>query len=450
MSGKGTGQPSPSEPSARPPADESSDEDSDEQPEVAGSATVEPMSDHDWLQVLSPKISSRNFKESFYWVPFVRETVLHLFHPFLTPFVWTFLRMFRGSTRASLFLSSHQWTLSLTRPLISQANLSRIYNWFYFAILIHVVVWLLFVLACVPSLGKQDYTHEAIFLLAFKIVWSCAVGVKYGFYSLPLQHVVTKTHVPSVFIASEQLVSNWRPKLERLMFELRVASSHAPVPMGSLYMTISSKHPAAIYCQKCNEVGDVPLCLLQPSLVSDLMAKLPNTNFHKVFWSKPPAFIEAEGKEYQDISAYVEVASYKPFLPEGELKTMLPKLAASADNTSFVAVDLSAPQSSKTRRRVTLNSRAKFLSVTDCSKLHPQTSPSPSTDYVCVSASVLVAYCVCRCWNFGSKWIGDSFFDYKSRAWIAIQFLNVVQYAAPGVMRVLEVRLRRVLLIRRA
>ena len=157
-----------------------------------------------------------------------------------------------------------------------------------------------------------------------------------------------------------------------------------------------------------------------------------------------------EGKEYQDISAYVEVASYKPFLPEGELKTMLPKLAASADNTSFVAVDLSAPQSSKSRRRATLNSRAKFLSVADSSKLHLQTSPSPSTDYVCVPASVLVAYCVCRCWNFGSKWIGDSFFDYKSRAWIAIQFFNVVQYAAPGVMRVLEVRLQRVLLIRRA
>jgi hypothetical protein len=267
------------------------------------------MSDSDWMHVMYPNTTSRNFSETFCWSPFVTEFVLHLLHPLLTPFVWAYVRLTQGRVAASLFLAYHAWNLALVPPTVAEKdgkvlrtyelkrNFLTIFIWSSFNIVL-IMPLLLVVLAFVRSGGTQNYTQEAIFALAFKTVWALTVGVKYGYYSEKLLSIMLTQPVPWEHLSKEQLASNWAPKLDRLMFELRVASFGLPISTADNKIAILVNHPVAMYCLQCQELGDAPLCLIRPSILTKLVDNLPVNNFHRVFWSKPPPAIQSEGKTY--------------------------------------------------------------------------------------------------------------------------------------------------------
>ncbi len=258
-----------------------------------------PMTDRDWMHVMNPSVVGRNGEEPFHWFPFIREFVLHLLHPLLTPFVWIFLRAVKGSEAASLFLSSHVWTVTYsTGPPTVKTRLLGIFGVFFVQIFAMLVPYLLFVLAF-SSHSRQNYTHEAVFAIMFRAIWSLSVGIKYGLYSEKFLAILPSRAVPAEKLISEQIMTNWSPDLDRLMFELRVASVGLPTSMSKSVIYISKHHPMARYCLQCQEIGDMPLCLIRPSLLTDLLQKLPSDNFHRVFWSKPPPAIPSEGKVYK-------------------------------------------------------------------------------------------------------------------------------------------------------
>jgi hypothetical protein len=260
-----------------------------------------PMSDRDWMHVMNPSVVGRNGEEPFHWVPFIREFVLHLLHPLLTPFVWMFLRTVKGSEAASLFLSSHLWTATpppSTGPSTIKAKLLGLLAFFFIQIFAMLFPYLLFVLAF-SSHGSQNYMHEAVFAVMFRTVWSLSVGIKYGLYSEKFLAILPSRAVPADKLLSEQIMTNWSPDLDRLMFELRVASVGLPTSTSKSIIYISKHHPMARYCLQCQEIGDTPLCLIRPSLLTNLLQKLPGDNFHRVFWSKPPPAIPIDGKAYK-------------------------------------------------------------------------------------------------------------------------------------------------------
>jgi hypothetical protein len=421
-------------------------------------STAPSMTDRRWMNVSYPKMSSRNFTESFHWSAFIREFSLHFFHPFLTPFVWAYIRIANGKQAASLFAASHLWTIYSVPPDSKHRFFNVIISglvWFTFVCFVHTILLVLVVLAFSNAGGSQNYVHEAAFAIAFKFVWSLAVGVKYGLYSEKLLTLLKIQPIPTDFISAEQLVMQWHPTFHRLMFDLRVASIGLPISISQSMISVPVQHPVARYCSKCKEVGDLPLCLLQPSLIRHVWDKLPTNNFHSLFWLKPPPVIAAEGKEYDCFLAdgNVEHASYAPFMPHDEPPVLDTKSSAT-ENVSPVDVDVAVdPNSTKTlhrRRRHTLFVGDQFISASQSS---PTSSPklgsqskvdAESTEisgYVDVPAGVLLAYCVTRSWNFGKTWLGGDNGDRSSVATVFLNLLALFSYMIPGIMRQFEVSL---------
>jgi len=417
------------------------------------------MTDRQWMNVSNPKMSSRNFTENLQWSAFIREFSLHLFHPVVTPFVWAYIRIANGKQAASLFVASHLWTINSVLPASKYRFANVIISvlvWFTFNFAVHFIQFVLIALAFSNAGGSQNYTHEAAFAIAFKVVWSLAVGVKYGLYSEKLLTLLKIQPIPYHFIFAEQLSMQWHPTFHRLMYDLRVASVGLPISISQSMISVSVQHPIARYCTKCKDVGDLPLCLLQPSVIQHVLDKLPTNNFHSLFWLKPPPTILAEGKENAIFFAdgNVEYSSYAPFMPHDGPRVLDTASSSTTENVSPVDVDLAVdPDSTKIlhrRRRHTLFVGDQFISASQSS---PTSSPklgsqskvaaeaTESSGYVDVPAGVLLAYCVTRSWNFGKTWLGGDNGDSSSVATVLLNVLALFSYMIPGLMRQFEVSL---------
>jgi hypothetical protein len=413
------------------------------------------MTDRQWLNLSYPKMTSRNFTERFHWSAFIREFSLHFFHPFFTPFVWAYIRIVKGKIAASLFLGSHLWAINHVPP-DSKYRFFKVMLycllWFIFVVFVHITPWAIVVFAFSNTGGTQNYIHEAAFAISFKFVWSLAVGVKYGLYSGKLLAVLKIRPIPDAFIIAEQLSMQWHPSFHHLMFHLRVASVRLPISISRSMISVSQDHPVARYCTKCKDVGDLPFCLLQPSVIQHVLEKLPTNNFHSLFWIKPPPVISVTGKEYAD--GNVEHVSYAEFMPHYEARVLNSASSSTPENTLSVEVDVAINPDSKEilrrRRRHTLFVGDQFVSASQNS---PTSSPklgsrskaaaesSENSSYVDVPAGVLLAYCVARSWNFGKKWLGGQNNDRSSVASILLNLLCVVSYMIPGLVRQFEVSL---------
>jgi hypothetical protein len=372
----------PAEETASSDAAASSSDDQIENEEPDFSST---MSDQDWLRIMYPTIVNRAEQENVYYIPFLREAVHHFMHPVLTPFLWLWIRYYHGHFQADLYLSSHVWSLSLERPIASQKNAARVALYSFFNILLPVIPLLLFVLAFARIGGTQNYMVEGIFLLILKAIWSLSVGIKYGFYSRPLQRLLKQRQIPPAYITSEQILMNWAPSIDRLMFELRAASSMGASKITYSPLLVSENHPVVQYCRNCSRVGDEPLCVLQPQRIRDILQQLPASNFHRVFWSRPPPSIRAHDKRYESPQK-VDITSYKAFLP--------------ADANPNVEMKKSDPAA------VVKGTRARLRSLLSADHFdEPQPSRLGSSP---VPAGVLLSYCICRAWTFGKSWTGAS------------------------------------------
>jgi hypothetical protein len=435
------------------------------------------LTERDWMHIMYPNITNRNLGETFLLIPFLREFMLHLLHPFLTPFVWALIRVTKGRNAAHLFLTYHSWNLSLESlksfsdgdredtVLSTRAfknDLIQIILWFFFNIFIHGVPWLLLVLAFIHQGGTQNYTHEAVYAVTFRALWTLAVGVKYGFYSEKLLSVLYKRPLPQALMQNEQLMNNWSPKLDRLMFELRVASFGLPISTSKSMISVSKNHPIATYCLQCKELGDVPLCLLRPSAIHTLLLNLPADNFHKIFWSKPPPVIRSEGKTYtrsvldgtkESFSSYLTETpghygsgSSRSTTPE-DLSPIVALKQTSEHSAAEVAINplkatfgfgSSYQTSSARKRHQSLFVGETFISESHSPKLESQKEVlKGAVGYVQVPAVVLLAYCVARSWSFGGNWIGTN--AVSSKAGMLIAFASSLSYLIPGAMRVVEV-----------
>jgi hypothetical protein len=251
--------------------------------------------------------------------------------------------------------------------------------------------------------------------MILKGIWSLVVGVKYGFYSDPLLRALRERPIPASFLASEQILTNWSPSLDRLMFELRAAALSGPNDMVAASIMISKKHPVASYHQGCIDVGDAPLCLLPSEQIHLALLKLPINNFHRAFWSRLLPGTFEEGKVYASTDSD-EITSYKPFL-----------LPESASGSAKDVVQSHC-------RETSLFSDAAFASLQK--KADTQ---MPDTEYVRVPAGVLLAYCVSRSWTFGSDWTGTNMLDPQSKCFHVLNVLCLVHYVIPGVVRAIEV-----------
>lgn len=442
------------------PHDESSitEEESDpEDDDIIGDDPSIRLTERDWMHIMYPNITNRNLGETFLLVPFFREFLLHLLHPFLTPFVWAAIRVTKGRKAAVLFLAYHSWNLSL-EPLKDgnllntpafKNNLIQIIIWFFFNIFIHAVPLLLLVLAFTRQGGTQNYSHEAVYAITFRSLWALAVGVKYGFYSEKLLSLMLVRQMPQSLMYNEQLMNNWSPKLDRLMFELRVASFGLPISTSKSMISISKNHPIATYCLQCKELGDVPLCLLRPSAIQTLFLNLPADNFHKMFWSKPPPVIRSEGKTYtrsvldgtkESFSAYVTEASghygTRSTFRSTTAEDVSPIVDLKQTSEQHAAAEVASSRARK--RRQTLFVGNSFISESHSPKLESQKDAlEGAVGYVQVPAAVLLAYCVARSWSFGGNWIGTN--PISSKAGISIGFVALLSYLIPGAMRVVEV-----------
>jgi hypothetical protein len=434
--------------------------------EDAGSPAVEmsgydmqPMSDVDWMDVLYPNVSSRNFTETFHWWAFFREFTLHFFHPVFTPFVWAYYRMTKGSKAASLFMSYHVWNLALLGPTLSQqggknvkdyhlkVNFVILFFWVFYNIILNAVIVILALFAFAPFGVRQNYIHEAVFSIALKTIWALAVGVKYGFYSEKLLNMLTIRPIPSTFILAEQILANWAPTLDRLMFELRAASLGLPISTSTSMISISKNHPVARYCERCKSVGDIPLCLLRPSILEHLFNHIPTNNFHRVFWTKPPPDIEAEGKTYTLLAeqgveeSYAKYMSHEMELEIGHYQNLPGSdkpwefVANNGDSSVNVGPASLAGSTQHRKRRNSLFVGGSFITSSEASPtLQSRNSKhGENSSYVQVPAGVLLAYCVVRSWNIGKKWTG-------SRTQLLVTILAVLSYLIPSAMRVFEVR----------
>jgi hypothetical protein len=324
-------------------------------------------------------------------------------------------------------------------------NALQFLMFFLYNILFPGIVWLLFFVAMYRPDGMQNYVHEAVFLLAMRFVWSVAVGIKYGFYSKALVFLLQKQPIPPVFIFAEQIMMSWKLPLDRLMFELRVASLGLPISLSEAVIPLPQAHPLAKYCQKCHDVGDLPLCLLQPSVLSRLLQILPATNFHAAFWSKPEPVIKPQNKlnkspRTQANSLPIQEESYSRYLATDDLN--MSSSDAFAPTESSAATE--AASAKLRHRRSTLFSAhrpfvASFDSTVDAAQAKG-TLRIPS-DHVAVPAGLILAYCVVRSWNCGQWFIGSSIDDFRFPAPIILLTLSLATYLIPGIMRILEVHL---------
>jgi hypothetical protein len=416
-------------------------------------------SDLEWISLLNPKISTRNGEFPFYRGPAFKEFLVHLFHPFATPLLYLWIRLNQGKRLADTWVHNHSFdTPTFARPLFSRQNAWNntmgLLNWFYYQIVIHISVVLPMFLAFVrvrrlssalDAAISQDYTHEAWFLFFLRAAWCAVVGIKYGFYSAPLLKHVKLHSVESQRIASEQILMNWCPDLGRLMFELHVVTAHSPF-FRSAFLSISNNHPVVTYLSRCQQVRDAPLCLLPPNSISRILEKLPEKNFHNLFWTKPVACLNPSG-QCDDSAAGIEVESYSKYALE---------LNASADDLSKIKTtsgvfDLHPPgiNVNLDQHINTSTSTNPAQSVEDTSsrggpshpsvrrfKLESETTNS-SSKHVDVPVFVLMAYAISRANYFGSAWIRPGMFNCRMR--YILMFLFLIFYLIPGVMRVSQV-----------
>lgn len=225
-------------------------------------------------------------------------------------------------------------------------------------------------------------------------------------------------------------------------------------------ISVSKNHPVATYCLLCNELGDVPLCLLRPSAIQTLLLNLPDDNFHKIFWSKPPPVIRSEGKTYTHSILEGAKESFSPYLIEASghygtigtfrstttedlspivtAKQSSEHAVAEVAGNPFTATAASPVQTSSARkRRQTLFVGTSFISESHSPNLESQKEVlEGAVGHVQVPAAVLLAYCVARSWSFGGKWIGTN--AVSSKAGFSIVFASLLSYLIPGAMRVVE------------
>jgi len=273
-----------------------------------------------------------------------------------------------------------------------------------------------------------------------RTIWCLTVGVKYGFYSLPLLKLLRKRNVPSFYIMQEQILFNWAPDLGRLMFELHVVTAHLPRSI-SFSFSISKKHPVAVYLQRCKQVNDVPLCLLQPASISEILHKLPAHNFHKLFWTDPPPTV-TENVSLHANSTAIELQSYASHASGVNTSAFVSVTAASAGASSAPLNVAAATGSLPLKTSALLGG----MIIAPSEPLHtPPSSPklSPvgdehSSRYAEVPAVVLMAYAISRAWCMGRAWIGTA--QRSSRVYSVIMLMAAVLYAIPGVMRVVQAR----------
>ena len=378
------------------------DGDDDEEMEVAEGDLLTDLTDSEWIKILHPLDANRDGEERFFVYHFLREFILHCLHPICSPFVWGFIRAVYGKQRARLFITSHVWQISLREETIT-ANVMAFIQYLFLNVLMPFAPFALFALVFFNVGASQNYTTEAIFLLVLKCVWSLAVGVKYGFYSENLHRALRERPIPATYITAEQVLTNWAPPLHRLMFELRACARSAPVFDASSPLFISKDHPVAAYCQMCNSVKDIPMCLLEPTQISNLLQVLPAKNFHQAFWSRPAPVIESKPGKNSDYFSRLEIASYRPFL--GSERMRIGSLIGRDDH----AVPLS------------------------------NFAVEASSEYVPIPAGVMAAYCVSRSWTYGRDWTGYGPFE-KSGHIVKVTFiLNAIHCVIPSIFRFVEV-----------
>jgi hypothetical protein len=377
----------------------------DEEIEMSEGDLLTTLTDSEWIKILHPFDANRDGEERFFVGPFLRESILHCLHPICTPLVWGFIRATSGKQRASLFVTSHVWQLTLREKTIT-ANITTFIQYLLLNVVFPAAPFALFALAFGNVGASQNYTTEAIFLLVLKCVWSLVVGVKYGFYSEKLHQALRKRPVPANYITAEQILTNWAPPLDRLMFELRVCARSGPVYAASSPLSISKSHPVAIYCQMCNSVKDTPMCLLETTQISNLLQVLPAKNFHKAFWARPAPVIESKAVKNSEYFSRLDIASYRPFLGSQSLK-----IGSLLDSSQREYHELPLSHS----------------------------AVEGNSDYVPVPAGVMAAYCVSRSWTFGREWTGSSAFDYSCKLFKVTFVLNAIHCMIPSIFRFVEV-----------
>jgi hypothetical protein len=418
----------------------------------------EAFSELEWMHLLNPKISTRNGSFTFYWGVAIKEFFVHLVHPLWTPLFYFWIRATKGKQQAHVWSSNHLFNFpTLARPLFTLrnvfGNMLTFGFWFFYNVVIHVTTIIPMFLAFVrvrqisSSLDasiSQDYTHEALFLMFFRAAWCACVGIKHGFYSAPLLKFMQKDVVDANRIVSEQILMNWCPDLGRLMFELLVVTSHSPC-YQSVCLRAQKKHPVVKYLARCKKVSDEPLCVLSPSSISLILQKLPENNFHKVFWTHPAALLKPLG--HNDDHDDVEVESYSKYAGDIECSVHKNETAPGAIVLDHPAIRADQP----------LNTSASIVPSTYSSTV---ASPSSSTvevtadqsssstgrfkldshdsKYVDVPAFIFLAYAISRANNMGSVWIRPGMTSCRIR--YVILFVTAIFYCIPGVMRVLQVR----------
>lgn len=447
------------------------------------------LSELEWIKLLNPKISTRNGQFPFYWRRAVEQFLVHLFHPFSSPFLYLYIWARKGREQADMWVLNHSFQLpSLSRPLFSSFNIQRnmtgVFFFLLYNIFIHVVAIIPMALAflrvynlptAMESNISQDYTHEAYFLFILRAAWCSVVGIKHGFYSKSLANHLQNQVVDASLTSSEQILANWCPDLGRLMFELHVVTAHFPC-FRSFHFSISKNHPVVSYLQRCKHVHDPPLCNLKPTVISQVLAALPENNFHKLFWNKTPSVIGSSvndaAAELLSFSKYTQGVDTSEFnlncfgapaahsssnanseplnstatsnsavpgtsgsshfsAPEADHLLNTPDAQHSNGKSSVTAIGLKGSLSSATVKvnGASPNAPASTQSTSEA-------APHPSK-YQDVPAFILMAYAVSRASSVGSTWVRPSFF--QSRVYRIALFLAASFYAVPGVMRLSQV-----------
>jgi hypothetical protein len=440
------------------------------------------LSELEWIRLLNPKISTRNGQFPFYWGRAMQEFLTHLFHPIGFPFVYFYIWARKDKQRADTWVHNHNFQLpSMSRPLFTpsnmQSNIMQLFTFLLFNFFIHSFVIIPMILAFLrvykhPTSMEtnitQDYTHEAYFLFIFRAAWCAVVGVKYGFYSKPLAKHLRKCITDASLTSSEQILANWCPDLGRLMFELHVVTAHFPC-FRTFHFSISKKHPVVSYLQQCNHVHDLPLCNLQPTVISQILHKLPENNFHKLFWNKTPSVIganvDAASIEVESYSKYLQGVDFSEFILDcsnaSDVNSSSNSNTEPLNSTATLISAISLPQTSGLLFKSTSeadhpsslphsrHSQVESNTVISLKGSHFTTTvkvngASPgklgaqqSSKYQDVPAFVLMAYAVSRANSVGSNWVRPSWL--YSRLYRITLFLAATVYAVPGVMRVSQV-----------
>jgi hypothetical protein len=408
------------------------------------------------MQLLNPKISTRNGSFTFYWGVAIKEFFVHMLHPLCTPLFYFWIRITKGRQQAHLWSHNHLFNFpSLVRPLFTPrnvfGNMLTVGFWGFYNVVIHFAAIIPMFLAFVrvrqisSSLDasiSQDYTHEAMFLMFFRAAWCACVGIKHGFYSAPLLKFMKKSIVDGNRIASEQILMNWCPDLGRLMFELHVVTAHLPF-YQSVCLRAQQKHPVVKYLARCKKVSDEPLCMLSPSSISPILQKLPENNFHKVFWTHPVALLKPLG--HNDDNDDVEAESYSKYA--GDIDCSVHKIETATGAVDPPAVRADQPLNASASIGSTHSSTVASPSTSTVEEVTAHQSSSPighfkleshDSKYVDVPAFIFMAYAISRASNMGSAWMRPGITSCRIR--YIILFITTIFYCIPGVMRVLQVR----------